>query len=254
MHLARTSSRRPAGTTTLSAGILAASGSPRTQSFRYRIHRFVDHACLDRPGEIFCFDSLDEYSALFNGTIQVTGIEMSGTFTDPADLSALFSQSESLQAKFEETGRRCVERNGDMLKYVGTAATVRDMVAIADALDGPGSLVNYYGDSYGTLIGNVFLNSKNACFPRQDARLMHSFQCSLRLVFSLCSMLLLIFTPACRPCNPRQRNRPHDLAGCRHISGPSHSTVVLYTAHAALTTLRYGNAPMSTQTSSTKAS
>ena len=58
---------------------------------------------MSSPGEIFCFDSLDEYSALFNGTIQVTGIEMSGTFTDPADLSALFSQAESLQEKFEET-------------------------------------------------------------------------------------------------------------------------------------------------------
>ena len=108
---------------------------------------------------------------------------MSGTFTDPEDLSALFSQAESLQKKYEETGRRCVERNGDMLKYMGTPATVRDMIAMADALDGRESPVNYYGFSYGTLLGNLFLNSKNDCPPCQDLRLTCLLQCSLRFEF-----------------------------------------------------------------------
>ena len=85
---------------------------------------------------------------------------MTGNFTDPEDLSVLFGQAESMQTKFEETGRLCLERNGDMLKYVGTAATVRDMVAMADAFDGPGSPVNYYGISYGTVVGVWLMNSE----------------------------------------------------------------------------------------------
>ena len=53
-----------------------------------------------------------------------------------------------------------MEQNGDTLKYLGTSATVRDMVAMADMLDGPGSPVNFYGASYGTFLANVFMNSE----------------------------------------------------------------------------------------------
>ena len=115
-----------------------------------------------RPGDIKCLDSLTEFQEVFNGTAQVNGIEMTGNFTDPEDLRVLFSQADSLQTKYEEAVRRCIERNGDTLKYLGTSATVRDMVAMADALDGPGAPVNYYGISYGTFLGNVFLNSERA--------------------------------------------------------------------------------------------
>lgn len=39
------------------------------------------------------------------------------------------------------------------------AAAVRDMVAIADYLDGPDKPINYWGFSYGTIIGSYFINS-----------------------------------------------------------------------------------------------
>ena len=32
---------------------------------------------------MFCFDSLDEYLAFYNGTIEFTGIDETGNFTDP---------------------------------------------------------------------------------------------------------------------------------------------------------------------------
>ena len=85
---------------------------------------------------------------------------MTGNFTDPIDLRALFSQADSLQTKYEESVRMCIEKNGDMLKYLGTAAVVRDIVAMTDALDGPGAPVNFYGISYGTFLGNVLVNSQ----------------------------------------------------------------------------------------------
>ena len=86
---------------------------------------------------------------------------MTGTFTDPADLDALFSQASTLQDKYTQAGRTCLEKNGDALKYVGTAATVRDMVAMADAIEGAESEVNYYGISYGTFVGEVFLTRES---------------------------------------------------------------------------------------------
>lgn len=111
------------------------------------------------PGEIFCYNSIEESEALFNGTIELTGIEMTGNFTDPDDIHALFAQTQRMQAAYENVGNLCAERNGEVLKYVGTAATARDIVSIADAIDGPQTAINYVGLSYGTFLGNVLINS-----------------------------------------------------------------------------------------------
>ena len=113
-----------------------------------------------RPGDIKCFDSLEDFQEFFNGTIQARGIEYLGNFTNQGDIDALFAQAESFQQKYEEAVQLCMERNGDTLKYLGTSATVRDMVAMTDALDGPDSPINFYGASYGTFLANVFMNSE----------------------------------------------------------------------------------------------
>ena len=50
--------------------------------------------------------------------------------------------------------------NATTLQYVGTAATVRDLVRLADAIVGKNSTINYWGLSYGTLVGAWFINSR----------------------------------------------------------------------------------------------
>ena len=87
---------------------------------------------------------------------------MTGNFTDPEDIKALLSQAPIMQKKYEELGKRCLQQpSGQYLQYVGTAATVRDMVAMADALDGPNAPINYAGISYGTILGSWFINSES---------------------------------------------------------------------------------------------
>lgn len=49
---------------------------------------------------------------------------------------------------FIDSGRICNERNGDLGKYVGSAAAARDMVALNDAVEGAGQRINYWGISY----------------------------------------------------------------------------------------------------------
>ena len=116
---------------------------------------------MHSPGEVFCFDSLDEYTAFFDGTIEFTGIEETGNFTDPADISALLAQAPTMQTKYEQLGEKCLHSpSGKFLRYIGTAAAVRDMVSIADALEGHEAPINYIGVSYGTLIGSWFVNSE----------------------------------------------------------------------------------------------
>ncbi|OJT07186.1 hypothetical protein TRAPUB_1958 [Trametes pubescens] len=124
---------------------------------------------LTTPGEIFCFDSPDEYNVFWNGTVELTGIEMTGNFSDPNDVHALLAQAPIMQAKYDELARRCLRHSsGKFLRYVGTAATARDIVALADALDGPGSLVNYVGTSYGSLLGMWLINM----FPERVGRVI----------------------------------------------------------------------------------
>ncbi|KAI0769264.1 alpha/beta-hydrolase [Trametes elegans] len=111
------------------------------------------------PGEVYCFDSVAEYNTFWNGTLELSGIEFSGNFTDHYDIDALLSQAQLMQAKYEELGQRCLSQpGGRYLPYVGTAATARDIAALADALDGPGSPINFFGLSYGSLLGSWLIN------------------------------------------------------------------------------------------------
>ena len=80
---------------------------------------------------------------------------MIGNFTSARDLATLRAQTPIMQDKYTALGQRCVAgASGKYLPYVGTAATVRDLVALADVLDGPGSEVNFIGLSYGTVLGS----------------------------------------------------------------------------------------------------
>ncbi|KAI0327953.1 hypothetical protein GY45DRAFT_1327028 [Cubamyces sp. BRFM 1775] len=60
------------------------------------------------------------------------------------------------------------KQNNTILSYLGTAATVRDLVAMADAFDGPGSAVNFWGTDSGTLIGEYLLQM----FPERAGRVL----------------------------------------------------------------------------------
>ncbi|KAI0651009.1 alpha/beta-hydrolase [Trametes meyenii] len=124
---------------------------------------------LTIPGDVFCFDSTEDYNTFWNGTIELSGIEMTGNFSDPTDIDSLFSQAPIMQAKYDELAERCLSHpSGKFLKYVGSAATARDTVALADALDGPGSPINYIALSYGTLQGAWLVNM----FPERVGRIV----------------------------------------------------------------------------------
>ncbi|EIW54340.1 uncharacterized protein TRAVEDRAFT_66763 [Trametes versicolor FP-101664 SS1] len=49
------------------------------------------------------------------------------------------------------------QQDPEMLRNMGVASTTRDLIAMADAFDGPGSPVNFWGMSYGSLIGTHLL-------------------------------------------------------------------------------------------------
>ena len=110
---------------------------------------------------MYCLSD-DEFSTFWNDTIEVTGINWLGNFTNQTDLANLYAQAPIIDAQYREFGQKCLQGpNATTLQYIGTAATVRDMVGLADAIQGPGSSIFYWGLSYGTVVGVWFANSKS---------------------------------------------------------------------------------------------
>ena len=85
---------------------------------------------------------------------------ISGRFNNQ-DLEELYSQVDLTEQKYKDFTGRCQNGPaGPYLKYLGTSSTIRDLVSLGDALVGKGEPIDYWGISYGTVIGFNFVNSK----------------------------------------------------------------------------------------------
>ncbi|KAF8604272.1 alpha/beta-hydrolase [Ceratobasidium sp. AG-I] len=115
-----------------------------------------------------CFKTGTEENSFWEGTIPRAGLEARGNFTDPIDLEEFYSQVDEVDALLKELGERCVAYSPDTYQYLGSAAAVRDMVAIHDILEGPDKPIDYWGLSYGTIIGIYFVNM----FPDRVGRVV----------------------------------------------------------------------------------
>lgn len=114
-----------------------------------------------QPGPPACFDSAAEYYEYYDGTLQVTGIDIKGNLSDSDQVAELYSHAGEMEGKLKGEGQRCAAgKNGDTLQYIGTAATARDLVSLADYLEPGVQGINYWGVSYGTMLGITFVNSE----------------------------------------------------------------------------------------------
>ncbi|CAE6467329.1 unnamed protein product [Rhizoctonia solani] len=117
---------------------------------------------------IECFQTGQEQVAFWNGSIVENGLDVRGNFTSQNDLDDFYAQVDQVDDYLQRFGKQCLATNADALKHVGTAATVRDMVAIHDILEGPDKPVNFWGLSYGTVLGIYFVNM----FPNRVGRVV----------------------------------------------------------------------------------
>jgi hypothetical protein len=84
---------------------------------------------------------------------------ISGKF-DKRDINELYSQVDRTERKAKDFTKHCQSGPaGPYLKYIGTSSTIRDLVSLGDAIVGKGEPIDYWGISYGTVIGFNFLNS-----------------------------------------------------------------------------------------------
>ncbi|CAE6446454.1 unnamed protein product [Rhizoctonia solani] len=71
------------------------------------------------------------------------------------------AQQRQALALFETQAKLCtknIPNGGAALNYMGTASVVRDIAFMTDILDGKGSNINYWGGSYGSILGATLFN------------------------------------------------------------------------------------------------
>ncbi|KAG8933405.1 hypothetical protein FRC02_011940 [Tulasnella sp. 418] len=112
---------------------------------------------------IDCFDArgnqtADEVAMGFQQYLLENTLKARSNGPDQADINNFLGNATSLENYMQTFIQRCVEKNQDNLKFVGTVATVKDLVALVDAIEGPGSPIRYWGLSYGTVIGSTLMD------------------------------------------------------------------------------------------------
>ncbi|KAG8934453.1 hypothetical protein FRC02_009921 [Tulasnella sp. 418] len=101
----------------------------------------------------FAQASLDQYTSLIQNTLQARSAG-----PGQADIEQFINSGTHIKASFNSVVETCIKNNGEELKYVGTVATVKDLVSLADAIEGQGKPIHYWGFSYGTVLGATLMD------------------------------------------------------------------------------------------------
>ena len=118
-----------------------------------------------RPGPVYCFSTVEEERGFWPNTVVAYINETISEKFDQQDLDELYSKTDATEQKFKTFTSGCQNGpSGKYLKYLGTSSTVRDLVSLGDAIVGQGKPIDYWGISYGTVLGFNFINSKFSSF------------------------------------------------------------------------------------------
>ncbi|KAF9072802.1 hypothetical protein BDP27DRAFT_1400715 [Rhodocollybia butyracea] len=107
-----------------------------------------------------CFSSLLENAVFFANTVIEQGITVSSISNLSSVLlyDELVEQHRQFLALKQAQAELCRKNMGDELKYMGTATVVRDIDFMSKALEGEDTKINYWGGSYGSILGAYLVN------------------------------------------------------------------------------------------------
>ncbi|KAJ7101484.1 hypothetical protein B0H15DRAFT_816241 [Mycena belliarum] len=107
-----------------------------------------------------CFDSAHDFELFVANTVLQQGftVKSVSNLTDPALEAHLVQQSREFLALKKAQAALCAKNMGDDLKYMGTATVVRDLDFMAKIFDGEDGKINFYGGSYGSILGAYLVN------------------------------------------------------------------------------------------------
>ncbi|KAI0372414.1 hypothetical protein BV20DRAFT_1050746 [Pilatotrama ljubarskyi] len=115
-----------------------------------------------------CFPSPEAHAAFIANTVLERGYDVGPNLTDPLNRNHLVQLQRDADSLWQTQFEICAQTMGERLKYMGTSTVARDIDFITTLLDGEDALINFYGLSYGTVIGQYLVN----IFPRRVGRVV----------------------------------------------------------------------------------
>ncbi|KAJ7472158.1 hypothetical protein FB451DRAFT_1036968 [Mycena latifolia] len=155
------------GTVFLNPGGPGGSGTRlATQEFADIIGHDWDLLGFDPRGinktspQVKCFNSSTDYDSFVANTVLQQGftVASSSNLSNPALEAQLVEQAREFLALKKSQAELCAKNMGDELRYMGTATVVRDMDFISKIFDGEDGKINYWGMSYGSILGAYLAN------------------------------------------------------------------------------------------------
>ncbi|CAE7232063.1 unnamed protein product [Rhizoctonia solani] len=124
---------------------------------RYDIVSWDPRGVNGTTPRVDCFASQTDQDIAFAHTYQDVGFE-ARNLSNPVDRAVYAQQIRKADAENAAIAELCLDRAGEALRHVGTATVVRDLELLSRIIEGPEKLVNYWGFSYGTVVGSYFVN------------------------------------------------------------------------------------------------
>ncbi|PIL24469.1 hypothetical protein GSI_14223 [Ganoderma sinense ZZ0214-1] len=115
-----------------------------------------------------CFPGNGTREVFIANTVLDRGFDVSRDPTDATNWYHLLETQRDANALYQTQFEVCKNVQGDSLRYMGTTSVARDIEFIATALQGNDTLINFYGWSYGTVLGQYLVNM----FPNRVGRVV----------------------------------------------------------------------------------
>ncbi|EMD36744.1 hypothetical protein CERSUDRAFT_114655 [Gelatoporia subvermispora B] len=123
----------------------------------YDIIGFDPRGIHDTLPQTECFPTPADYLAFKAHTPLERGYDVHPNFT-ASNRAQLVRTQRELDALTEAQFAVCEKNMGHLLRYMGTASVVRDIDFMATAFGGEDVLINFWGGSYGTILGQYLVN------------------------------------------------------------------------------------------------
>ncbi|CAE6422500.1 unnamed protein product [Rhizoctonia solani] len=111
---------------------------------------------------VTCFKSREEKDTFYRNTVFELGYTQPPNVTeDPFAKLDLVLQYRQAISMFKTQARLCtlnMPDGGASLKYMGTSTVARDIDYMSKVITGPNTPINFYGGSYGSILGSYLVN------------------------------------------------------------------------------------------------
>lgn len=154
----------------------------------------VTYGGLDARPQTKCFAGDVNYATFASNTILTRSYDFASNLSIPEARKRLVTQHKEADALYQTQFHICGATMGEQLRYMGTSTVARDIDFITTQLEGPDALMsvvslltifvtdssscsNFYGFSYGTILGMYLVNMSVllkeeqflVCLPNTDS-------------------------------------------------------------------------------------